>query len=148
MGYCIKIDVSKHKCTYNNSDSFQINQHPLLSINTDLFWSNKHAYNKDVHSTDADSQGRNNHDKYSADAGNTDDDYISTFGSDLSTVDNDSEKSTILSTKKIQTMAVTKLQVKLNDLINKMKQAWECTMTFVVYSMTTYHLVNLIHMQS
>jgi hypothetical protein len=75
-----------------------------------------------VYSTDADSQGCHNHDKYSADAGNTDDDYISTtFGSDLSTVDNDSEKSLILSTKKIRTMAVTKLQVKLNHLINKNK---------------------------
>ena len=74
-----------------------------------------------MYSTVADSQGRNNHDKYSADAGNTDDDYIFTFGSDLSTVDDDSEKSTILSTEKIRTMAVTKLQVKLNDLINKNK---------------------------
>jgi hypothetical protein len=95
MGYCSKIDVSKHKSTDNNNDSFQINQHPLLSIYTDLFWSNKHAYNKDVYSTDADSQGHNNHDKNSTDAGNTDDDYISTFGSDISTVDDDSEKSTI-----------------------------------------------------
>ena len=89
MGYCSKIDVSKLKSTDNNSDSFQINQHPLLSNNTDLFWSNKHAHNNDVYSTDANSQGHNNHDKYSADAGNTDDDYISAFGSDLSTVDND-----------------------------------------------------------
>jgi hypothetical protein len=102
MGYCNKIDVSKLKYTDNNSHSFQINQHPLLSINTDLFWSNKHAYNNDVYSTDADSQGHNNNDKNSADAGNTDDDYTSTtFGSDLSTVDDDLEKSLILSTKKI-----------------------------------------------
>jgi hypothetical protein len=119
MGYCSKIDESKLKSTDNNSDSFQSNQHPLLSINTDLFWSRKHAYNNNVYSTDVDSTGRNNHDKYSADAGNTEHDYISTFGSYLSTVDNDSEKSAILSTKKIRTMAVTKLQVKLNNLINK-----------------------------
>ena len=64
MGYCNKIDVSKLKSTDNTSHSFHINQHPLLSINTDLFWSNKHAYNNDVYSTDADSQGRHNHDKY------------------------------------------------------------------------------------
>jgi hypothetical protein len=102
MVYCNKIDVSKLKNTDNNSQSFQINQHPLLSINTDLFWSNKHAYNNDVYSTDADSHRRNNNDKYSTDAGNTDDDYISTtFGSDLSTVDDDSEKSSILRTQKI-----------------------------------------------
>ena len=93
MGYCNKINESKLKSIYNNSHSFHINQHPLLSINTDLFWSKKHGNNNDVYSTDADSQGCHNHDKYSADAGNTDDDYISTtFGSDLSTVDDDSEK--------------------------------------------------------
>ena len=101
MGYCSKIDVSKLKSTDNNSDSFQSNQHPLLLINTDLFWSRKHAYSNNVYSTDADFTGRNNHDKYSADAGNTEYDYISTLGSDLSSVDDDSEKSTILSTKKI-----------------------------------------------
>ncbi len=94
MGYCNKINVSKLKSTDNNSCSFHINQHPLLSINTDLFQSKKHAYNNGVYSSDADSQGLNNHNKYSADAGNTDDDYISTtFGSDLSSVDSDSENS-------------------------------------------------------
>ncbi len=36
MGYCSKIDVSKLKSADNNSHSFQFNQHPLLSINTDL----------------------------------------------------------------------------------------------------------------
>jgi hypothetical protein len=54
--YCNKIDVSKLKSTDNNSHSFHINQHPLLSINTDLFLSKKHANNNDVYSTDADSQ--------------------------------------------------------------------------------------------
>ncbi len=105
MGYCSKIDVFKLKSTDNNSDSLEFNQHPLLSINTDLFWSKKHAYNNDEYLTDAGNTGHKNHDEYSADAGNTGHDYFSTLGSDSSSVYDDSEKSTILSTKKIlQTM--------------------------------------------
>ena len=120
MGYCSKIDVSKLKSTDNKSDSLEFNQHPLLSITTDLFWSRKHAYNNDEYSTDAGNTRQDNHDEYSADAGNTGYDFYSRLGSDSSSADDDSEKSIILlSTKKIRTMAVTKLQVKLNDLINK-----------------------------
>jgi hypothetical protein len=70
MGYCSKIDVSKLKSTDNNSDSLEFNQHPILSITTDLVWSRKHAYNNDEYSTDAGNTGHNNQDEYSADAGN------------------------------------------------------------------------------
>ena len=82
---------------------FEFNQHPLLSIATDLFGSSKHAYNHNEYSTAAGHTGHDNHDKYSADAGHTEHDYYSTLGSDSSSEEDDSEKSTILlSTKKIK----------------------------------------------
>ena len=106
MGYC-KIDRSTVKTiTDHPSDLVLLCKHPLLSIATDVGCSLQNSYN---------------HVDYSCDAGDGDDGYNSTLGSNIS--DGNSEKSTstistLTGAKKIRTMAVTKLQVKLNDLIN------------------------------
>ncbi len=106
MGYCKINKATIDTITDNPSDSMS-RKRPLLSIATDVRLSSQNSYN---------------HDYYSCNACDGDDGFDSTL--DSKTSDGNSEKSTSTSStltgaKKIQTMAVTKLQVNLNNLINR-----------------------------
>ena len=108
MSYCKINKATVKRITDNPSDSM-LRKHPLLSIATDVRLSSQNSYN---------------HDCYSCNANDGDDGVDSTLDSDTS--DGNSEKSTSTSStltgaKKIRTMAVTKLQVNLNNLINRNK---------------------------
>jgi hypothetical protein len=89
---------------------FELNTHPLLSIATDLHSSSKDAYNQEDYSGDC----------FSNPDRSTESTNSATLGSDSSD-DNLESCSTLFLEKNVQTMAVTKLQIQLNDLINRNK---------------------------
>ena len=109
MGYC-KINKATVKRITDNPSYSMLHTHPLLSIATDRRLSSQKSYN---------------HDCYSYNVSDGDDGVDSTL--DSNTSDGNSEKltsstsSTLTGAKKIRTMAVTKLQVNLNNLINRNK---------------------------
>jgi hypothetical protein len=110
MGYC-KMDKATIKRITDNSSYLMLRTHPLLSIATDRRLLSQKSYNHDCYSYNVSNHG--------------DDGVDSALDSDTS--DGNSEKSTmsnsstLTGTKKIQTMAVTKLQVNLHNLINRNK---------------------------
>jgi hypothetical protein len=88
----------------------ELHTHPLISIATDLHTSSKDAYNQDNYSGDCFS----NPDWATESANST------TLGLDSSD-ENSESNTTLFQDKNVQTMAITKLQVQLNDLITRNK---------------------------
>jgi hypothetical protein len=88
----------------------ELHTHPLLSIATDLHSSSKNAYNQDDYSGDC----------FSNPDWDTKSSNSATLGLDSSD-ENSESSSTLFQELNVQTMAVTKLQVQLNDLINRNK---------------------------
>jgi hypothetical protein len=138
MGYC-KMDKATIKRITDNSSYLILRTHPLLSIATDRRLLSQKSYNHDCYSYNVSNHG--------------DDGVDSTL--DSNTSDGNSEKSTMSNSttltgaKKIQTMAVTKLQVNLHNLINRNKASLGMyTTKFVSYSMITHLLGDSISMPS